>query len=119
MILSKCISLFITIHQHPSFTTYYFLVASAALVLERLEIAPLALHVLVRLHLHLAFAPFDAIFVVPGNEVIEHECIDAFRAVLGQNANHLQVDDVGLMELQCAQHVPPAKGPQAAAMAFL
>ena len=84
-----------------------------------IKVAPLPLHVLVGLHFHLTLAPFDAIFVVPGYEVVEHQGIDALAAVFGQHANHHQVDGIGLMELQCTKDMPPSERQETTATAFL
>ena len=84
-----------------------------------MEVAPLSLDILVRLHLHLALAPFYAVLIVPRDEVVEHQGVDTFRAVFGQHADHLQVDDVRLVHLQSPQHMPPAEGQQSSATAFL
>ena len=59
----------------------------AALVKGRVEYIPLALHVLVGLHLHLALAPLNAVGVISRNKVREYQCVGTLRTIFGQHSD--------------------------------
>ena len=80
---------------------------------------PLRLYCGVGLHVNMTLAPFEAVFLIDGYQVIEEQRISAFGAVFGQHTYQQHVDDVGLVELQSLDDVPPAKGQQSAPAALL
>lgn len=86
---------------------------------DGLEILPLALHVLVGLHLNLALAPFESVGLIARDEVVEHKGIGTLHAVFGQHSEQQQVHALGLVSLQSPQHVPPSEGPEPSAAALL
>ena len=88
-------------------------------MLYMLQILPLALYLLVGLHLDIRLAPLEAILLIDGDEVVEQQGIGTLLLVFGQNTDEHQVEALGLMELQSLQTVPPAKGPQASVLTFL
>ena len=84
-----------------------------------LKVLPLSLYVFVCLHFYLAFSPLYSVALIPRYEVVEQQCVCAFLAVFGQHAHHLQVYDVGLMQLQSPQYVPPSERQQSSPAALL
>ena len=80
-------------------------------MLHMLQILPLALNLLVGLHLHVG--------LVSGDEVVEHQGINALLLVFRQDAYQHQVETFCLVELQGSQAMPPAKRPQASVAALL
>ena len=65
-----------------------------------LQILPLALHLLVCLHLYIRLAPLETIGLITGNEIVEQQGVSALLLVLWQDAYQHQVDTFGLMELE-------------------
>ena len=80
---------------------------------------PLRLYSGVGLHVNMTLAPFEAVFLIDGYQVIEEQRISTFGSVFGQHTNQQHVDDVGLVELQSLDDVPPAERQQSAPMALL
>ena len=85
-------------------------VTAATLVLHGLQILPLTLHALVGLHLDLTFTPFETVLLLDGNEMGKHQANGSLGTVFGQDTDHLQVNDTGLVKLQCTKKMPPSKG---------
>ena len=95
------------------------LVTIATLVQDGVQNSPLTLHTGIGFHLHLGLTPLDAISLVTGNEVGKEKRIGSLGTILGKDAYEQQVDNLGLVHLDGAQHVPPAKGEQTAATTLL
>ena len=83
------------------------------------EIGPLTLHLVIRLHLDMRLTPFDAILLIGWNEIVEKQGVGALGSIFGQDAHQQQVDNVGLVELQSTNDMPPTEGEQSTIMAFL
>ena len=79
------------------------------------EILPLSLNLHVGLHLDVGLSPLEAEALVARDEVVEEQSVGAFLTVFGQNAYEQKVYDVGLVELQRTQYVPPAEGEELSA----
>ena len=88
-------------------------------MLYMLQILPLALHLLIGLHLHIRLAPLEAILLVDGDEVVEQQGIGTLLLVFRQDADEHQIQALRFMEFQRLQTMPPAKGPQASVLALL
>ena len=88
-------------------------------MLYMLQILPLALYLLVGLHLHIRLAPFETVLLVDRNEVVEEEGIGSFLLVFRQDADEHQVETFSLMELQGTETMPPSEGPQTSVLALL
>ena len=95
------------------------LVTIATLVQDGVQNSPLTLHTGIGFHLHLGLTPLDAISLVTGNEVGKEQSVGSLGTILGKDAYEQQVDNLGLVHLDGAQHVPPAKGEQTAATTLL
>ena len=80
-------------------------------MLDMLQILPLALHLLVGLHLDIRLAPLEAILLIAGDKVVEQQSIGTLLLIFRQEPYQHQVKTLCLVELQGTQTMPPAKGP--------
>lgn len=84
-----------------------------------LQSAPHVLHILVGLHLDLRLSPLNAIVDITGNEVAEEKRIGSLGPVLRVDSNQETVYDIGLVEFNGSDEMPPAERKQAPLAAFL
>ena len=79
---------------------YLLYIAAATLVALAVEILPLALHMVVCLHLHMRLAPFEAILNITRNQVGKQQGVGSLVAVFRQYSHQQEVYDLGMSELQ-------------------
>ena len=77
-----------------------------------LKILPLCLYGGVALHVDVGLTPFEVVFLVDGDKVIEEQGVGTFRAVLRQHAYEQAVYNIGFLQVKSAEEVPPAEGQQ-------
>ena len=85
----------------------------------RLQRSPLALHIVVGLHLHLTLAPLISILLIPWNEVGKHQGIGTLGTVFGENTHQKEINTLGLLIFQGTKHMPPTKGEETTIAALL
>ena len=83
------------------------------------EVFPLALNLIVGLHLHVGLTPLEAVLLVVRYEVVEEQCIGALLLILGQDAHQHHIDTLGLTELQRTQTMPPPERQKASSVTLL
>lgn len=88
-------------------------VGAAALVLARLEVAPLRLHLLVQLQLGVALGKLVSVLDEAGNEVGEKQRVHALALILGLHCHEQQIDHV-VLSAQCLEQMHPAEWEQPA-----
>ena len=75
-----------------------------------IEILPLSLNGRIGLHVYMTLAPLEIVLLIDGYQVVEEQGVGTLGAILGQDAYEEQIDNVGLVELQSANDVPPTEG---------
>ena len=94
-------------------------IAFTALVVDRVQWSPLPLHCRIGLHLHLRLSPLDAILLIDRNQVGKEERIGTFGTILRKDADQQEIDNLGLVELDGTQEMPPSEWQHSASMALL
>ena len=64
-------------------------------------------------------APFEAVLLIDGDEVVEQEGVGALAAIFRKYTDEQTVYNVGLLELQGTDDMPPAERPQTTVTALL
>lgn len=72
--------------------------------------APLSLHGSIIFHFYLCFSPLDSILLIDRNQVGKEQRIGTLSTVFRLDTDEQKVDNLGFMELDGAQQMPPAKG---------
>ena len=80
---------------------------------------PHALHVLIGFHLDLGLSPFNTIMNVTWNEVAEKKRISSLGSIIWVYTNQEAVYDIGLVELDSLDEMPPTEWEQASHSTFL
>ena len=84
-----------------------------------LIVLPLLLNGSIALHVNMALAPLESVFLIYRYQMVEQQCIGTLCSVFRKNTYEQQVNDVGLVELQRTKQVPLSEGPQATIATFL
>ena len=79
----------------------------------------MSLHGSIIFHFHLCFSPLDSILLIDRNQVGKEQRIGTLSTVFRLDSDEQKVDNLGFMELDGAQQMPPAKRKQPAPMTLL
>jgi hypothetical protein len=88
-------------------------------VKDWIQDAPLSLHGSIFFHFYLRFSPLDSILLIDRNQVGKEQRIGTLSTVFRLDTDEQKVDNLGFMELDSAQQMPPAKRKQPAPMTLL
>ena len=65
-----------------------------------IEVHPLALYLAIGFHLHVCLAPFEAVLLINGDEVVEQEGVGTLGTIFWKYTNKQTVYNVGLLAIQ-------------------
>ena len=83
-------------------------------MLLRLEVLPLALHLVVHLQFGIAFGIFEAKLLINGNQVGKEQCVHALALIIGPHGHKQQIEYLRALPHERFQHMEPSEGQQPA-----